>query len=117
MYGGLARSEKNIQIYQKTYGDNQKWTLQTSGQRVQGIAEDTSYIIASADNTDYALDIYGGKAMAGNGSNIQIYKKHGNENQQFQFVYNEHYNAYEIVYPNKNKSLNAYNRHFHFQLS
>ena len=108
VYGGRASNEKNIQVYRNNGGDNQKWTLQTTGQKVADISDEKLYVIASAGDNNYALDIYGGSAMAKNGSNIQIYQKHGNENQQFKFIYNESRKAYEIVYPSKDKSLNAY---------
>ena len=108
IYGGRVANEKNIQIYNTTNGDNQKWALQVAGQEIPEISASSLYMITSAADADYALDVYGGRLMAKNGSNVQMYRKHGNENQQFKFVYSKEKKAYEIVYPDKNKSLNAY---------
>ena len=108
VYGGKAANEKNIQIYENNWNNNQKWTLQVKRQKLSSISSDKKYVIVSAADSEYALDIYGGDALAKNGSNIQLYNKHGDKNQQFQFIYNDNRKAYEIVYPEKNKSLNAY---------
>ena len=82
-------------------------TLESDEQHI-GISDTTVYTIVSANNSSYAIDIYGGIKNARNGTNIQMYNKHGNKNQQFKFIYNKDNGFYEIVNPATNKSLNVY---------
>ena len=75
---------------------------------MSGISESKIYVIESALDTNYVMDLYGEKTD--NGTNIQIYKKHGGINQQFKFIYDEESGYYEIVSMSaQDKSLNVYN--------
>ena len=78
------------------------------GEKYKEILDSATYVIASSANTEYALDIYGGISGATSGTNIQLYNKHGGENQQFKFIYDTNRGFYEIVNPATGKSLNAY---------
>ena len=104
MYGGNVINGANIQVYFDNNGRNQSWRLE----RVNGVSEDVSYVITSADDSNYALDIRGGISSARNGENIQLYKKHGESNQRFKFVFDDLNGLYEIVNEATNKSLNVF---------
>lgn len=75
------------------------------GTKQQTIIDNKEYIIASALDNKYAIDIYGGSLH--DGSNIQLYGSHGRDNQKFKFIYNAN-GFYEIVNPASNKALNVY---------
>ncbi len=77
----------------------------TPGEKQDAIIDDEEYIITSALDKNYAIDIYAG--LRDSGANIQLYKKHGDENQRFKFVYQNN-GFYEIVNTVSNKSLNVY---------
>ena len=110
IYGGNALNERNIQVYYNHGGSNQQWILEaynhndTSSKEIERVA----YKIVSVVDNNYALDIYGGINNAINGSNVQLYNKHGGENQRFELIYNNENGFYEIVNPTTNKSLNVY---------
>lgn len=119
IYGGKAINGKNIQMYFSHGGKNQHWVLQRiDGETKQAesekpkndeklLDESKEYIIASANDNNYAIDIYGGINNAVSGSNIQLYFKHGDANQRFKFIRKGEKN-YEIVNPTLNKSINVY---------
>ncbi|MGN0517377.1 MAG: RICIN domain-containing protein [Acutalibacteraceae bacterium] len=71
--GDKAQNCANIALCAFENKDSQKWFLQ--------IASNGYYYFASALDTSYVLDIYGG--YTGNGTNIILFKKHGGNNQQF----------------------------------
>ena len=107
IYGGTVKDEQNIQLYSYHGGKNQSWILRAApASPLQSILSSNTYVVTSVADEEYAIDIYGGKAE--DGSNIQLYKIHGRENQQFKFIYNEEKGFYEIVNPVSNKALNAY---------
>lgn len=118
IYGGKAITGSNIQVYYNHDGENQRWVLERAEDVVKKeentddsevfIDENKQYVIVSALNHEYALDIYGGTANALSGSNIQLYNKHKNDNQIFRIIKNNQNNYYEIVNPATDKSLNAY---------
>lgn len=117
IYGGSALNEKNIQVYFSHGGGNQHWLLEEVRQDDNAekevederkVLEGASYTIISALDANYALDIYGGVSNAKSGTNVQLYSRHGGENQRFSLIYNSESGLYEIVNSASNKSLNTY---------
>ena len=94
IYGGVVGNEKNIQIYTSHQGGNQKWILDEVGGSIDEISEDKVYTLNSSLDNNYVVDVYGDKLE--NDTNIQLYSKHGGENQQFKFDYNIEKGAYII---------------------
>ena len=111
VYGGTIANEKNIQVYFNHQGSNQHWVLREARENLEQpstvIDNSVSYMIVSATDRQYAIDIYGGINGANSGSNIQLYSKHGGSNQRFYFV-SRNDGFYEIVNLATNKSLNVY---------
>ena len=85
--GGKAVNSANIQIYNSNGSRAQKWTL-TSTLTLDELAmehkediEDGAYIIRSAVNSKYVLDVAGGSKN--DKANIQLYADNGSRAQDW----------------------------------
>ena len=90
--GGLvSSSRRKLQIYTANGTNAQVWIPANIYDNVT----EGDYIITSAVNQKFAVDISGGVAAAGNGTNIQVWDKNNTEAQDFKITKNND-NTYTI---------------------
>ena len=81
--GGISKNGANLEIYEKTGGNNQKFKF-TKTEFSRTIAED-NYAITAGSNENMVLDIEW--AATNNGANVDLWTFNGNDNQRFAFKY------------------------------
>ena len=88
---GVVRNGKNIHIYSSNGTNAQKWNFSkfiTQEEKLDQLAKDNKsvisdgiYVISSALNSNFVLDVSNGSTS--NGANIQLYQSNGTTAQQF----------------------------------
>ncbi|WP_051353782.1 RICIN domain-containing protein [Atopobium fossor] len=92
LHGSYTANNTNIELFAVHNGANQRWRFISLDIAVPGtqpdvagsLESDAMYTIASAQNTDYVMDVAGGKTD--NGTNAQLYSANGTSSQAFSFV-------------------------------
>lgn len=101
--GGLvSSSRRKLQIYTANGTNAQVWIPANIYDNVT----EGDYIITSAVNQKFAVDISGGVAAAGNGTNIQVWDKNNTEAQDFKITKNND-NTYTIKNTKTNRVLDV----------
>lgn len=96
----------NVALYPLNGGNNQKWRLDNPDQ-TQAV-EDGTYILESAvGGGGFALDVWGSAAPR-QGTNVQIYPRHGGSTQQFRINYDVEKDAFSMTSLFSNTNVDAY---------
>ena len=85
--GALAKNSSNIQIYESNGSKAQRWvltkelTIDDIAKAHKGDIEDGTYVIRSAVNKKFVLDVY--DSSLANEANVQIYRENGSKAQNW----------------------------------
>ena len=106
--GGTVKNGGNIQVYVSNKTEAQKFKFQKSSSSNSGIeakktVDDGTYVIRSAKNTSFVLDISG--ASKSDHANVQIWGNGSVSQQRFKLTYSNGY--YKIVNENSGKVLDV----------
>ncbi len=99
-------NKANVQVYASNGTKAQSWQILPTEPQVtpcDDLGLSGAYVIRSAVNENYVIDINGGSDS--NGTNVQLYKSNGTSAQKFRFVYCGGY--YQIVNVKSGKALDV----------
>jgi cell wall-associated NlpC family hydrolase len=98
--GGRSVQDAYLQMYEPNGTDAQKFVLiETDAEKHE---YDGTYVISSADNTEYSLDVAGGSRL--NGANVQTWQVNSSDAQKFDAIYSGD-GYYRLINSNSGKAL------------
>lgn len=98
--GGSMNNGTNIEIWTSHNGSNQKWQLIPADTIDEGM-----YVIPTKLDTNKTVDVNGG--FTANGTNVQLWSKHGGAAQKWNITYDKNTGYYTLVNPNSGKALDV----------
>lgn len=98
IYNYGTNNGTNVNIWTSHGGSNQRWQLIPADSLASG-----TYTISSNMNINKTVDVYGGNSA--NGTNIQLWDKHGGASQKWTVKYDAFTGFYTFINPSSGKAL------------